>query len=57
MGVRVDSSSGYAAVGLSSDGQMIGSDAYAGFASGVVKAYSLVSYSNEQVSSQSSRLV
>ena len=57
MGVRVDSSSGYAAVGLSSDGQMIGSDAYAGFASGVVKAYSLVSYSNEQVSSQTSRHV
>ena len=50
--MRVDSSSGYAAVGLSADGQMIGSDAYAGFSSGSVKSYSLVSYSDEQVNVQ-----
>ena len=52
MGVRVDSSSGYAAVGLSADGQMIGSDAYAGFSSGSVKSYLLVSYGDDQVSAQ-----
>ncbi len=50
--MRVDSSSGYAAVGLSADGQMIGSDAYAGFSSGSVKSYLLVSYGDDQVSAQ-----